>query len=149
MARLTKRNEKGVAYMAIADTLPKRQHEIEGSKPVLEALFAMFQKLAYYEDKEETEAARKRALVIGKTKSDAENMIKKINLVGYREILVRGEKSLDALDGIKAEKVFIYSDCGDYAKNIAKAIVANQIDGEIRIIKRTNESEGMIESTRA
>lgn len=142
MARLTKRNENGVAYMAIADTLSKRNAEIEGSKPVLEAIFAMFQKLAYYEDKEEREAARKRALVIGKTKSDAEDMIKNLSLVGYREILVRGEKSLDALDGIKAENVYIYSDCGDYVKNIAKAIVANLIDGEIRIINRKNESEG-------
>lgn len=53
MSRLTKRNENGVAYMAIADTLPKRQQEIEGSKPILEALFAMFQKLAHYEDEEE------------------------------------------------------------------------------------------------
>lgn len=53
MSRLTKRNENGVAYMAIADTLPKRQQEIEGSKPMLEALFAMFQKLAHYEDEEE------------------------------------------------------------------------------------------------
>ena len=53
MNRLTKRNEKGIAYMAIADTLTKRNQEIESSKPVLEALFAMFQKLAHYEDLEE------------------------------------------------------------------------------------------------
>jgi len=53
MDRLTKRTPNGVAYMAIADTLPKREQEIEGSKPILEGLYAMFQKLADYEDKEE------------------------------------------------------------------------------------------------
>lgn len=53
MNRLTKRNSKGIAYMAIADKLTKRNQEIESSKPVLEILFAMFQKLAHYEDLEE------------------------------------------------------------------------------------------------
>jgi hypothetical protein len=53
MKRLTKRTPKGVAYMAIADTLPKIDQEIEGSKPVLEELYKMFQKLADYEDTEE------------------------------------------------------------------------------------------------
>ena len=50
MERLTKRTPKGVAYMAISDTLPKSQHEIVGSKPILEGLYAMFQKLADFED---------------------------------------------------------------------------------------------------
>ena len=53
MNRLTKRNEKGIAYMAIADSLPKIDQELEGSKPILEGLYAMFQKLAEYEDLEE------------------------------------------------------------------------------------------------
>lgn len=245
VARLTKRTENGVAYMAIADALPKRQQEIEGSKPILEALYAMFQKLAYYEDKEEQEAAGKTpdecykeygsdldgcstqsnegcgrcsifrggraelkrdshyyinelkdiinaikqgshvfngmmhqsrvialaehclmvmekleteiknnegvragvdvwktALVIGKTKSDAENMVKNLGLVGYREILTRGVGSLKFLDGIRAERVYIYADCGDYAKNYAEAL-ANVIEGgEVFIIKRATENEG-------
>jgi len=51
--RLTKRTSNGVAYMDIADTLPKRDQEIEGSKPILEGLYAIFQKLAEYEDAEE------------------------------------------------------------------------------------------------
>jgi hypothetical protein len=50
MNRLTKRNEKGIAYLAIADSLSKRDQELEGSKPILEGLYAMFQKLAEYED---------------------------------------------------------------------------------------------------
>lgn len=245
MARLTKRNDNGVAYMAIADTLPKRQQEIEGYKPILEALYAMFQKLAYYEDKEEQEAAGKTpdecykkygsdlegcstqsnegcgrcflfrggraelkrdsryyvnelkdiinaikqgshvfngmmhqnrvialaehclkvmekleaeinkdegvradvdvwktALVIGKTKSDAENMVKNLGLVGYREILTRGEGSLNNLDGIKVARVYIYADCGYHAKCVANTIIANEIDGEVVVIKREMESEG-------
>jgi hypothetical protein len=36
--------------MAIADTLPKSEQAIEGSKPILEGIYAMFQKLANYED---------------------------------------------------------------------------------------------------
>lgn len=54
-ARLTKRNEKGVAYMALTDSLPKEKTQIEGSKEVLEGIYAMMQKLAHYEDKEESE----------------------------------------------------------------------------------------------
>jgi hypothetical protein len=50
MERLTKRTPKGVAYMAIADTLSKSEQEIEGSRPILEGLYSMFQKLADYED---------------------------------------------------------------------------------------------------
>lgn len=54
MNRLTKRNEQGVAYVAIADTLPKKHQEIECySNKLLEAIFAIFQKLASYEDLEE------------------------------------------------------------------------------------------------
>ncbi|GEM_PF-2252167 len=53
MERLTKRTPNGAAYMAIADTLPKADQEIEGSKPILEGLYAMFQKLAKYEDLDE------------------------------------------------------------------------------------------------
>lgn len=53
MNRLTKRNANGVAYMVIADSLPKSEQEIEGSKPILEGLYAMFQRLAEYEDLEE------------------------------------------------------------------------------------------------
>lgn len=53
MDRLTKRTSTGIAYMAMADTLSKADKEIEGSKPVLEGLYAMFQKLAKYEDLEE------------------------------------------------------------------------------------------------
>ena len=50
MERLTKRKENGIAYMSIADTLSKKDQIIEGSKPVLESLYAMFQKLAEFED---------------------------------------------------------------------------------------------------
>ena len=53
MNRLTKRKSNGIAYMAIADSLPKIDQELEGSKPILEGLYAMFQKLAEYEDLEE------------------------------------------------------------------------------------------------
>jgi hypothetical protein len=53
MERLTKRTLKGVAYMAITDTLPKFQQEIRGSQPVLEGIYDMFQKLADFEDREE------------------------------------------------------------------------------------------------
>lgn len=53
MERLTKRTPNGIAYMAIADTLSKREQEIEGSKPILEGLYAIFQKLADFEDREE------------------------------------------------------------------------------------------------
>ncbi|MGF7059258.1 hypothetical protein [Brassicibacter mesophilus] len=48
--RLTKRTKKGIAYMAVADKLSKADQEIEGSKPILEGLYAIFQKLADYED---------------------------------------------------------------------------------------------------
>ena len=54
MNRLTKINSNGVAYMAIADGLPKRDQELEGSKPILEGFYAMVQKLAEYEDLEMT-----------------------------------------------------------------------------------------------
>ena len=50
MIRLTKRNEKGVAYAAIADLLPKSKQEIEGSQEILQGIYAIFQKLADYED---------------------------------------------------------------------------------------------------
>lgn len=50
MERLTKRTQSGVAYMAISDTLPKKDQEIEGSKLILEGIYAIFQKLAAYED---------------------------------------------------------------------------------------------------
>lgn len=53
MQRLTKRNDIGIAYMAIADTLSKEHQMIDGKKSLLEALYAMFQKLADYEDREE------------------------------------------------------------------------------------------------
>lgn len=48
--RLTKRNEIGIAYLAIADDLPKRDQIIEGSKPILEGFYAVLQRLAEYED---------------------------------------------------------------------------------------------------
>ncbi len=50
MERLTKRNEKGIAYLAIAETLPKEDQKIEGTKPTLESIYAVFQRLAAYED---------------------------------------------------------------------------------------------------
>lgn len=50
--RFTKRTSEGIAYMAIADTLLKHEQEVQGSKPILEGLYAMFQKLAEYEDKD-------------------------------------------------------------------------------------------------
>lgn len=53
MERLTKRNEKGIAYLKLCDNLPKSKQEIEGSKQVLETLYETWQKLAKYEDLEE------------------------------------------------------------------------------------------------
>jgi len=50
MNRLTKRTANGIAYMAIAETLTKGEQIIEGSPPILEGLYAMFQKLADFED---------------------------------------------------------------------------------------------------
>ena len=50
MNRLTKRNSNGVAYMSIAETLAKWEQEIEGSQAILEGVYAIFQKLAAYED---------------------------------------------------------------------------------------------------
>lgn len=50
MNRLTKRNSNGVAYMSIAETLAKWEQEIEGSQAILEGVYAIFQKLAEYED---------------------------------------------------------------------------------------------------
>jgi len=56
--RLTKRNERGVAYLALTDMLPKDKAQIEGSKEVLEGIYAMMQKLASYEEKEKTAKTR-------------------------------------------------------------------------------------------
>jgi len=53
--RLTRRNKNGIAYIAHADLLMKNDQEIVGSKVVLESLYAIFQKLADYEDREEEE----------------------------------------------------------------------------------------------
>lgn len=53
MERLTKRNKEGIAYLTIADTLSREEQEIEGSKPILEGIYAVFQRLAHYEDLEE------------------------------------------------------------------------------------------------
>lgn len=50
MERLTKRNENGFGYAAIADSLSKDKQYIEGSKEILEGIYAVFQKLADYED---------------------------------------------------------------------------------------------------
>ena len=50
--RLTRRNKNGIAYIAHADLLTKNDQEIVGSKVVLESLYAIFQKLADYEDRE-------------------------------------------------------------------------------------------------
>lgn len=75
MDRLTKRTPNGVAYMAIADTLSKKDQEIEGSKPILEGLYAMFQKLADYED---LEAENSHAILIGKY------VIEKCNTFGIK-----------------------------------------------------------------
>jgi len=58
MDRLTKRTPNGIAYMAIADTLSKRDQELEGSRPILEGLYAMFQKLADYEDRDTPQKPR-------------------------------------------------------------------------------------------
>jgi len=55
MKRLTKRNENGIAYIANADGLTKKDQEIVGSKVILESLYAMFQKLVDYEDREDRE----------------------------------------------------------------------------------------------
>lgn len=51
MDRLIKRKDEFV-YLAIAEKLPKEKQEIEGSKEVLEGLYATWQKLADYEDTE-------------------------------------------------------------------------------------------------
>jgi len=59
MERLTKRTSKGVAYMAIADTVSKSEQEIISSKPILEGVYDMFQKLACFEDREEPKQAIK------------------------------------------------------------------------------------------
>lgn len=59
MDRLTKRTLNGIAYMAVADTLSKRDQEIEGSKPILEGLYTIFQKLADYEDSLEAKPIEK------------------------------------------------------------------------------------------
>jgi len=48
MDRFTKRTDKGIAYIAIIDTLSKKQQ-----------MYAMFQRLADYEDREEPEQAIK------------------------------------------------------------------------------------------
>jgi len=53
MQRVTHRTPKGIAYMAIADTLPKSEQEIISSQPILEGIYDMFQKLADFEDREE------------------------------------------------------------------------------------------------
>jgi len=53
MERLTKRTPKGIAYMAIADSLSKSEQEIISSQPILEGIYDMFQKLADFEDREE------------------------------------------------------------------------------------------------
>jgi predicted small secreted protein len=54
MKRLTKRLENGVAYLKIADTVKKSDMKIEGSNIVLEEIYKVMQKLADYEDAEET-----------------------------------------------------------------------------------------------
>lgn len=54
MERLTKRLENGVAYLKIADSLKKSDVEIVGSKVVLEEIYKVMQKLADYEDSEES-----------------------------------------------------------------------------------------------
>ena len=52
--RLTNRTEKGVAFMKLAELLPKDKQEIRGSKQILEGLYAIFQRLADYEDADKT-----------------------------------------------------------------------------------------------
>lgn len=78
----------------------------------------------------------KTALVIGKTKQDAEKMVKNVGLVGFKTILTRGEGSLNNLDGIRAARVYIYDDCSSHAKRFAQAFVQSVIDGEVWVIKR-------------
>ena len=53
MERLTKRLPNGAVYIAIADNLCKEDQEIQGSKQILEGIYAILQKLAEYEDKDE------------------------------------------------------------------------------------------------
>lgn len=83
------------------------------------------------------------ALVIGKSKQDAEKMVKNLGLVGFKTILTRGEGSLNNLDGIRAAKVYIYDDCSSHAKCFAQALVQNVIDGGVWLIRREQESEGI------
>jgi hypothetical protein len=69
-------------------------------------------------------------------------MVKNLGLIGFKDILTRGEENLINLDGIRVAKVYIYEDCGFHAKCVADTIVANEIDGEVVVIKRKMESEG-------
>ena len=51
--RLIGRTASGIANLAISKTLSERDQKIEGSRPTIEALYGVFQKLADYEDLEE------------------------------------------------------------------------------------------------
>jgi len=83
----------------------------------------------------------KTALVIGKTQHDAENMVKNLGLVGFKTILTRGEENINNLEGIKADRVYIYDDCTNRAKCFAQTFVQNVIYGAVWVIKRDKESE--------
>ncbi len=88
--RLTKRTKNGTAYLAVADTLPKKDQEIEGSKPVLEGIYVMFQKLAEYEDLEEQGLLIRLPCKVGETvyTQDSEYKVYHISfhLNGYEDI---------------------------------------------------------------
>lgn len=153
MARLTKRNQNGVAYMAIADTLSKRQQEIEGSKPILEALFAMFQKLAYYEDKEEGRG-KKIITLCGSTKFKDEfeksnkdltlqgNIVISVGLFGHSGDIISDDQKL-MLDEMHKRKIDLADEI--FVINVG-GYIGSSTRSEIEYAIRTGKGVRYLES---
>lgn len=117
MERLTKRTKSGVAYLAVADTLPKADQEIEGSKPILEGIYAMLQKTAEYEDLEEQGLLIKLPCKVGDTVYIIDNC---------GQVLMHHDN--DYINGTGAvecpyESDCEFEECNDNHKRVFKSIV--------------------------
>ena len=131
MSRLTKRNKDGIAYLAITETLSKADQEIEGSKTVLEGIYAIFQKLAEYED-------------IGLIPAEVREIKKTLD--SYNEVFIITEKLIniaepDDLEDHYIRECFVISEGRAFIgflkglKNIGKTIFFNREEAEEQLKK--------------
>lgn len=147
MNRLTKRTPNGVAYLAIAETLSKKEQEIEGSKPILEGIYAIFQRLAAYEDTELTPEEFIDLKVCLENEGDTGGTIRDlIELMQYRKLEFEGK--LIILPCKVGDTVYCINNAGMKKKQIPKIkeyIIDSYTKGEQLLIGICDKETGWME----